>query len=227
MGSLKNWLQSRNEENVMAKVLGHMQKVLECVVEFERGFGFYADEKDSKLALEVFQRVDVLEHDADKLRRELLMLISKSEFVPRIREDLTTLVKRIDRIANTSDGASRRLSGIDENHIRSLGDEFLKAIEKMVHKSVEATKILFNLIKKLVDITDQEVFRITEQIQKLEHECDILHSSTYEYLVSLPEVSFNPFIAIQISNFVDMIETISDKVEDVADYIEVLKTAKR
>jgi len=38
---------------------------------------------------------------------------------------------------------------------------------------------------------------------------------------------FNYFVAIQISNLVDMIESISDKVEDVGDYIEVLKTAQK
>jgi uncharacterized protein len=227
MGSLKNWLQTRNEENVLGKSVAHMKKVLECVVEFERGFNFYSKENDIKLALEVFNRVDILEHEADTLRRELLMLISKSEFTPQMRTDLTTLVKRIDRIANTTDGAARRLSGIDESHVRSLGNEILDLFNDLCSQSVDATKILFNLIKKLPELEMKDTLKITEQIQEIEHNCDIKHSYIYELLNKIPKVSFNPFVAIQISNFVDMLETISDKVEDVADYIELIKTVKQ
>jgi len=158
---------------------------------------------------------------------DLLIQISKSELTPQLREDLTFLVKRIDKIANTTDGAARRVSGIDPKHIQSLGDDILSEMQKIIHHSVSATKILFNLIKSLPEIEDKELFTITEKIQTIEHTCDVIHSNIYEMLNKIPEISFNHFVAIQISNFVDLLETISDKVEDVADYIEMLKTAKR
>jgi len=204
-----------------------MKKVLECVVEFERGWTIYIQEKKPELAFEIFKRVDILEHEADIIRRDLLVHISKSELIPQLREDLTHLVKQIDRIANTTDGAARRVSGIEPQHIQSLGDDILNEMQKIVHHSVSATKILFNLIKSLPDIEDKELFTITEKIQTIEHTCDVIHSNIYEKLNRIPEISFNHFVAIQISNFVDLLETISDKVEDVADYIEMLKTAKR
>ena len=227
MGSLKNFLQSRNEEDVLEKSILHMKKVLECVVEFERGCTIYVQEKNPELAFEIFKRVDILEHEADIIRRDLLVHISKSELIPQLREDLTHLVKRIDRIANTTDGAARRISGIDPKHIQSLGDDILQDMQKLVHHSVSATQILFNLIKSLPEIEGKELFIITEKIQKIEHTCDVIHSNIYEMLIKIPEISFNHFVAIQISNFIDLLETISDKVEDVADYIEMLKTAKR
>ncbi len=207
--------------------VSHMQKILETVVEFERGFSIYTEEKKPKLALEIFKRVDILEHEADTLRRELLIQISQSELKAIMREDFTTLVKRIDRIANTTDGAARRLSGIAEKDFEYLGEGILSKMSEIIRQSVNATKILFNLIKRMTEIDHSEILRICEKIQKIEHDCDILHSTIYEMLNKLGEVPFNHFVAIQISNFVDMIETISDKVEDVSDYIEVLKTAKR
>jgi len=227
MGSLKNFLQSRNEEDVLEKSILHMKKVLECVVEFERGCTIYIQEKNPELAFEIFKRVDILEHEADIIRRDLLVHISKSELTPQLREDLSHLVKRIDRIANTTDGAARRVSGIDPQHVQTLGDDILQNMQQLVQHSVSATKILFNLIKSLPEIEDKELFTITEKIQKIEHTCDVIHSNIYEMLNKIPEISFNHFVAIQISNFVDLLETISDKVEDVADYIEMLKTAKR
>ena len=57
MGSLKNFLQPRNEEDVLEKSILHMKKVLECVVEFERGCTIYITEKKPELAFEIFKRV--------------------------------------------------------------------------------------------------------------------------------------------------------------------------
>ncbi len=225
--SLKTFLQNRNNANIYEMTNQHMQKVLETVVEFERGFSIYVEEKNAPLALEIFKRLDQLENEADIIRREILVNISKSELATQMREDLSNVVKKIDRIANTSDGAARRLSGMNSDDFYSLGNNILVKILEMVHLSVEITKILYNLIKKLPEMLDREVFKVCENIQAMEHEVDILHSLVYEMLNKKPEFGFNAFVAIQICNFVDLVETISDKAEDVSDYIEILKTAKR
>ncbi|MHA1519384.1 MAG: DUF47 domain-containing protein [Promethearchaeota archaeon] len=225
--SLKTFLQNRNNANIYEMTNQHMQKVLETVVEFERGFSIYIEEKNAPLAIEIFKRLDQLENEADILRREILVHISKSELTTQMREDLSHVVKRIDRIANTTDGAARRLSGINPDDFYSLGDDIMAKIMEMVHLSVEITKVLYNLIKKLPEMLDRETFKICESIQAMEHKVDVLHSIVYEMLNKMSGFGFNAFVAIQICNFVDLVETISDKVEDVSDYIEILKTAKR
>ena len=52
--------------------------------------------------MEVFRRVDVLEHEADIMRRDILKNITKTEVKPEIREDLSDLIKRTDKIANAA-----------------------------------------------------------------------------------------------------------------------------
>lgn len=225
--SLKTFLQNRNNANTYEMANQHMQKVLETVVEFERGFGIYINEKNPQLAGEIFKRLDRLENEADILRREILISISKSELTTQMREDLSHVIKRIDRIANTTDGAARRLLGLNSQHFYSLGDEILSKMLEIVHLSIEAAKILYNLIKKLPEMENRETFKICEKIQSMEHKVDVLHSQIYEMLNKLTALQFNAFVAIQICNFVDLLEAITDKIEDVSDYIEVLKTAKR
>ncbi|MCF2138928.1 MAG: DUF47 family protein [Candidatus Lokiarchaeota archaeon] len=225
--SLKTFLQNRSSANIYEMANNHMQKVLETVVEFERGFSIYVNERDVALANEIFKRVDHLENEADIIRREILVQISKSELTTQMREDLSHLVKRIDRIANTTDGAARRLMGLNYEHVFSLGMPILEKCIYIIQRSVEATKILYNLIKNLPSMDDRETFQICEKIQSMEHEVDVLHSQLYEALNKIPSLEFNAFVALQICNFIDMMETISDKVEDVSDYIEILKTAKR
>jgi len=225
--SLKLWFRDRNSANIMEGAATHLRKVLETLVEFERGFHIFVKEKNPDLAREIFVRVDDLEREADGIRRDLLMQISKSELSSQIREDLTHLVKRIDKIANMANGASRRMMGIPPADIMSLGDIVFDKLLESIENAIQATKVLSNIWKRFSDAETEEVLSITEKIQALEHKCDILQAEVYEELNKMQNSPFNQFVAIQISSLVDMIESISDKVEDVGDYIEVLKTAKR
>ena len=205
----------------------HLRKVLETLVEFERGFNIYVKEKNPKLALEIFVRVDDLEREADGIRRDLLMQISKSELSAQIREDLTTLVKRIDKIANMANGASRRMIGIPPDDLMFLSDKIFDKMLESIDNGIQAIKVLTVIWKRFQDADTEEILQLCEKIQVLEHKCDIIQSEIYVELNKMEDPPFNQFVAIQISNLVDMIESISDKVEDVGDYIEVLKTAKR
>ena len=91
MSSLFEYFKSRNAESAINKTLIHMQKVLECVVEFEKASSYLLDERNIDLALKVFFRVDELEHQADGIRRSILNMLSKTEIIPTIRENLIHL----------------------------------------------------------------------------------------------------------------------------------------
>jgi len=229
MGSLLNWIQSRNAEAVLARSNIFVQKVLEVVVEFERGFALLVNEKKPALATTAFQRVGTLEHEADVMRRDILNNLSKYDVPAQIYEDFSQFIKTVDGIANVTNAASRRILGIDPSYINILGDEPLNKMVQIISYSVEATKLFFNLMKKLTQLDEAEIQRIASQIQKLEHQCDVLHTEIYMCLNKIPvqSIPFNAFVALQISELVDLLESISDKVEDVTDYVELIKIAKK
>ena len=126
MSSLMEWFKSRNEENAMNLTLVHTQKVLECIVEFEKGLSFLLEEKNIDLALKVFFRVDELEHQADGIRRNLLNMLSQAELPSKIRENLMHLVKRIDDIANAANASSRILISMNHKDFLNLGEDVHK-----------------------------------------------------------------------------------------------------
>lgn len=225
--SLKLWFRDRNSANIMEGAANHLRKVLETLVEFERGFNIFVKEKNPKLALEIYRRVDDLEREADGIRRDLLIQISKSELSSQIREDLTHLVKRIDKIANMANGASRTMMGIPPDNIMPLGDIIFDKLLESIDNAIQATKVLTSIWKRFSDAETEEILSLTGKIQFLEHKSDIIQSEIYKELNKIKEFPFNQFVAIQISNLIDSIESISDKVEDVGDYIEVLKTAQK
>lgn len=226
LSSLFEWFKSRNEESAINKTLVHMQKVLECVVEYEKGLAFLIEEKNVDLALKVFFRVNELEDQADGIRRNILKMLSKAELSSIIRENLIHLAKRIDDIANATNASARILIYMNQTDFMKLDEEVHKKILDMAHISVEAVKKLNIMVNALMSGNGAEIQKLGAEVNALEHQVDELRFAVNRILVSNTH-SINPFSAIEIHNCIGALESISDNAEDVADYIIMLTVAKR
>ncbi|MFX1384833.1 MAG: DUF47 domain-containing protein [Promethearchaeota archaeon] len=226
MSSLMEWFKSRNEENAMNLTLIHTQKVLECIVEFDKGLSFLLEEKNVDLAIKVFFRVDELEHQADGIRRKILNMISQVELPSKIRENLMHLVKRIDDIANAANACSRILISMNHRDFMSLGEDIHRNILFISKNSVEAVKKVNLMVNELLNTEEPNIQELGEQVNFLEHECDEKNYAISRSLV-LNNQTINPFSAIVIHNCISTMEAISDNAEDVADYIIMLTLAKK
>ncbi|MFX1337215.1 MAG: DUF47 domain-containing protein [Promethearchaeota archaeon] len=226
MSSLSEWFKSRNEQSVINKTLIHMQKILEVVVEFEKGLSFYIEEKNLELAIKVFHRVTELEHQADGIRRNILTLISKAEISMTIRENLVHLTQRIDDIANATNACARILLYLNHSDFLNLEKEVHSKILQIARITVEAVKKVNKMVNEILKIGEAEIQKLGVDVNILEHKCDELRFDINKILVSnRPDI--NPFSAIEIHNFISILEAISDNAEDVADYIIMLTVAKR
>ncbi|MEJ2251587.1 MAG: DUF47 family protein [Candidatus Lokiarchaeota archaeon] len=226
MSSLYNWFKSRNEETAINKTLVHMQKVLECVVEYDKALSFLVEEHEIDLALKVFFRVTELEHQADNIRRDILNMLSKAELTPVIRENLTHLVKRIDDVANAANAGARIFIYLDLSEFLNLPEEVLSNIIEMSRLSIVTVKKLSSMVNKLIDGQEEDIKKLGEEVNTLEHQIDEIHFKINRLLVSnKPDIS--PFNAIEIHNCITSLENISDNSEDVADYIIMLTISKR
>ncbi len=220
------WFKSRNEENALNLTLVHTQKVLECIVEFDKGLSFLLEEKSIDLALKVFFRVDELEHQADGIRRNILNMLSQAELPSKIRENLMHLVKRIDDIANAANASSRILISMNHKDFMSLGEDIHSNILDISKISVEAVKKVNLMVNGLLKTEEAKIQELGEEVNILEHQCDEKHYAISRSLVS-NNLDINPFSAIVIYNCISAMEAISDNAEDVADYIIMLTVAKK
>ncbi|MFX1316726.1 MAG: DUF47 domain-containing protein [Promethearchaeota archaeon] len=226
MSSLFEWFKSRNEESAINKTLIHMQKVLECVVEYEKAVSYLIEERNIDLALKVFFRVDELEHQADGIRRNILNMLSKAEISSTIRVNLIHLTQKIDDIANAANAGARIFIYMNYNDFLNLDEEVHKKYLEMTRISVESVKKLNLMVNKLLSAEETEIRNLGEEINTLEHRCDEIRFAINRILVSNnPDI--NPFSAIEIHNCISTQEAISDNAEDVADYIIMLTLAKR
>ena len=226
MSSLFKFFQTRNQESAINKTLVHMQKVVECVVEYEKAVSYLIDEKNIDLALKVFFRVDEVEHQADGIRRNILNMLSKAEIAPIIRENLIHLTQRIDDIANAANAGARIFIYMNHTDFLKLDEEVHKKFLEMARISVDSVKKVNIMVNKLLTATEEEIHQLGEEVNKLEHMCDELRHGINRILVSHnPDI--NPFSAIEIHNCVSTLEAVTDNAEDVADYIIMLTVAKK
>jgi len=225
MGSLIEFLKRETTVNVLEKSIKHAQIVQECVRELNNGIEILLKEKDLEKAHNVFHKVDLLEGDADKLRREIQQDISKGELNPSIRQNLSHLIKRMDDVANCCTGVARRIYTIDIKFWDQSSTETINLILDMMKITVECVQFLDKIVIDLL-AERQNVKVIARQINQYEHKVDLLNIKLRKSLQDT-DYDVNYFTAFTAGNVFDILEGISDSIEGVADYIMVLLTSAK
>ena len=225
MGSLIEYLKRKTALNVLEKTIKHAQVVQNCVRELEVGLNILLKEENLEKARENFSKVDLLEDEADKLRREILKDVSRGELNPSIRQNLSHLIKRLDDVANCSTGVARRITTIPNKFWEQSSEETLKLILEIIETTVEAVSNLDKLVSDLVG-ERKSVKEYAQKINQLEHDVDLLNIKLRESLQKT-EYDVNFFTIFTVGNIFDILEAISDSIEGVADYIIVLLTSSR
>ncbi len=225
MGSLIEYLKRKTTMNVLEKTIKHAQIVQQCVRELEIGLKLLLKEENFEKSCEIFNKVDLLEDEADKIRREILKDVSKGELNPSIRQNLSHLIKRLDDVANCSTGVARRITTIPIKFWEQSSEETIKIILKISETTVEAVS---NLDKLVIDLVGERtsVKEYAQNINQLEHEVDLLNIKLRENLQKT-DYDVNFFTIFTVGNIFDILEAISDSIEGVADYIIVLLTSSR
>jgi len=223
MGSLIEFLKRETAINVLEKTIKHAQIVQECVKELEVGLKLLLKERNIEKANKNFHKVDLLEDDADKLRRKIQRDVSKGELNPSIRLNLSHLVKRLDDVANCSTGVARRIVTIPISFWEQSSKETVSIILKIIETTVEAVEYLDKIVIDLVE-ERKNVKEYAKLINQYEHEVDLLNIKLRK---SLQETDYdvNFFTIFTVGNIFDILEAISDSIEGVADYIMVLLTS--
>jgi len=219
-GSLIEYFKKKTAENVLEKAIKHAQKVQVCVKELDKGIEILINEKNRDKSHDIFINVDLIENEADSLRREILADISKGELHPSIRTDLSHLIKRLDDVANCANGVARRIDTIAMTFWEQSSTETLDLISKMMKVTVECGDYLDKIVIDLLgDRTNVKEYN--DQINKLEHDVDVLNINLRESLQNT-KYDINAFTVFTVGNTMDIIEAISDAMEVAADYIMLL-----
>ncbi len=155
--------------------------------------------------------IESIEKDADKITYAALDLLHKTFITPLDRDDIHKLITRMDDILDLMEDAAQTISLYDIKEItpeaKRLAELCLAACEKVL----AAVSLLHNMNHA------REVLAICSDIDKLESDADhVLRAAMSKLFREEPDVRN----LIKLKAIYEILETVTDRCEDVANIVE-------
>ncbi|TWO73134.1 DUF47 domain-containing protein [Caenimonas sedimenti] len=187
----------------------------ERIVEAARAFSLLvANYNDLALREQYNRDVDNAERAADKVTHEVNRLIHKTFITPIDREQIHTLINTMDDVADLIQDSAETMALYD---VRHMTEEITRLTDLSV-RCCERVKEAVGLLSKLSDpSTAEAALKTCEEIDKLESDADrVMRSAMSKLFREEPDVRE----VIKLKAIYELLETITDKCEDVANVVE-------
>ena len=160
------------------------------------------------------QEVDRAEHAADRVTMEVNRLLHKTFITPLDREQIHSLINTMDDVADLIQDSAETMALYD---VREMTEEITRLTDLSV-KCCERLKHAVSLMDKLNEPkTAEAALKTCEEIDRLESDADrVMRSAMSKLFREEPEVRE----LIKLKAIYELLETITDKCEDVANLIE-------
>ena len=158
--------------------------------------------------------VDTAEHAADKVTAEVHRLLHRTFITPIDREQIHSLINRMDDIADLLQDSSEVMSLYN---VQNIGEDVIRLCEISV-KCCERVKHAVTLLPKLSQPqTAEAAIKACEEIDKLESDADRVMRAAMSKLFREQE---DVRELIKLKAIYEHLETISDRCEDVSNIVE-------
>jgi predicted phosphate transport protein (TIGR00153 family) len=189
----------------------HAERIVEAAHAFSK---LVANYNDPVLREKYNQDVDNAERAADRVTHEVNRLIHKTFITPIDRDQIHTLINTMDDVADLIQDSAETMALYD---LRQVNDEITRLTDLSV-KCCERVKDAVGLIARLADgPTAEAALKTCEEIDRLESDADrVMRSAMSKLFREEPDVRE----VLKLKAIYELLETITDKCEDVANVIE-------
>jgi predicted phosphate transport protein (TIGR00153 family) len=189
----------------------HAERIVQAAHAFQLLVANYGD---LNLREKYTQEVENAEHLADKVTREVNRLIHSTFITPIDREQIHTLINTMDDVADLIQDSAETMALYD---VRHMTEEITRLTDLSV-RCCERVKEAVGLLAKLSDSnTAEAALKTCEEIDKLESDADrVMRSAMSKLFREEPDVRE----VIKLKAIYELLETITDKCEDVANVVE-------
>jgi predicted phosphate transport protein (TIGR00153 family) len=185
------------------------------IVEAARAFSqLVANYNDPHLREQYNRDVDNAERAADRVTHEVNRLIHKTFITPIDRDQIHRLINTMDDVADLIQDSAETMALYD---VRQVNEEIMRLTDLSV-RCCDRVKEAVSMIGKLADpATAEAALKTCEEIDKLESDADrVMRSAMSKLFREEPDVRE----VIKLKAIYELLETITDKCEDVANVIE-------
>lgn len=160
------------------------------------------------------KEVDDAERSADRITHEVNRMLHKTFITPIDREQIHSLINTMDDVADLIQDTTETLALYD---VREVTPQIISLVELSL-KSCERVKYAISLLNEISDShTAEAALKTCEEIDRLESDADrVLRSAMSKLFRDEIEVRE----VIKLKAIYELLETITDKCEDVANLIE-------
>jgi predicted phosphate transport protein (TIGR00153 family) len=205
------WFGDRRNETVLDMVHNHLELTEKAVKELYEMVEAVGDGSTDKK--KYYESISQHEMKADQIRRKMVTELSNRDLYATERDDLMSLVRAVDWVADWAREASRILVIIP---FEKLPSEFKQAIANMCLENYNGVQILDNCIKAL-SINPKKALELADKIELSEENIDDLYAVVREMYVELEAPEFTRGAMILLNEFMNAIETVADWCENSAD----------
>ena len=185
------------------------------IVEAARAFShLVANYNDPHLREQYNRDVDNAERAADRVTHDVNKLLHKTFITPIDREQIHSLINTMDDVADLIQDSAETMALYD---VRVMTEEITRLTGLSV-KCCERLKEAVYMLEKINDPkTAEAALKTCEEIDKLESDADrVMRSAMSKLFREEPDVRE----VIKLKAIYELLETITDKCEDVANLIE-------
>jgi predicted phosphate transport protein (TIGR00153 family) len=189
----------------------HADRIVEAARAFSQLVANYAD----PVLREQYNRdVDNAERAADRVTHDVNKSIHKTFITPIDRDQIHTLINTMDDVADLIQDSAETMALYDVRHMT----EEITRLTDLSLKCCERVKEAVHLLGKLSDSGAAEaVLKTCEEIDRLESDADrVMRSAMSKLFREEPDVRE----VIKLKAIYELLETITDKCEDVANVVE-------
>ncbi len=187
---------------------GHMVKAAHSFAELVKNYA------DPVLREKFNQEVDDAEHAADRVTMEVNRLLHKTFITPLDREQIHSLINTMDDVADLIQDSAETMALYD---VREMTEE----ISRLTDLGVKCCERLQAAVAMLDHIADAKIaeaaIKTCEEIDRLESDADrVMRTAMSKLFREEPDVRE----VIKLKAIYEMLESITDRCEDVANQIE-------
>jgi len=211
------WLGWKREREVYKICKKHIDKVLEVVDNLGNLLNVFKDNRLDDVK-KVFQVIFDLEREADKIKEEIIIELSKGPFHPMDREDIMRLILTADDIASYAKAAARKLTYVDSGLVPKDIREDMVKMGRMAMREMMYLKNALDYLMKDLKKTIEETNKVERMEEAIDEFREMLISRVLAWADKVDFVSH----WLMIKEAVENIEMMSDSIEDTGDILRGL-----
>lgn len=217
---MERWFAKRRKSKVLEIADRQMTLAIDTVIELEKSINAVSKGNKEK-AKASFEKLSLIEHEIDELRRTVFEELTRGSLPPKDREDIMHLVKRLDEMADHVKDASRAVVLLlDAQVVKEMWKQFAETAKDLV----DCATTLRNAIEKLG--TDPvQAMKLAKQIDKVEGRVDEKYLKSKELLLSHSDKMSTATILL-LKDLIEEMEHVADACDDTADYVRILTVAR-